>query len=131
MVNKCIALNCDYNYDSERKRRKLLTEYEKISIFAFPKHKENPEKRVKWIAKVPRENWHPKNESKLFICEKHFQENDIVATSTDSNNRHKQKKQSEVLGHKRLKEDTVPCIWLGSPHLSKNYFPSSHHVCVK
>ena len=61
----------------------------------------------------------PKNESKLFICEKHFQESDIVATSTDSNNRRKRKKQSEVLGHKRLKEDAVPCLWPGSPHLSK------------
>ena len=92
MVNKCIARNCHYNYDSERKRRKLRTEYEKISIFAYPKHEENPEKRAKWIAKVPRENWHPKNESKLFICEKDFQESDIVATSTDSNNRRKRKK---------------------------------------
>ena len=24
-----------------------------------------------------------------------------------------------MLGHKRLKEDAVPCIWPGSPHLSK------------
>ena len=41
-MNKCIVPNCDYNYDSERKKRKLRTEYEKISIFAFPKHEENP-----------------------------------------------------------------------------------------
>ena len=44
-MNKCIAPNCDYNYDSEGKKRKLWTEFEKISIFAFPKHKEKSRKK--------------------------------------------------------------------------------------
>ena len=45
MVNKCIAPNCDYNYDSERKRRRMR----QIPIFAFPNYDDNPEKRVQWI----------------------------------------------------------------------------------
>ena len=93
-----------------------MRKYRYLHFQTTRKIQKNP---AKWIVKVPRENLHPKNESKLFICEKHFQESDIVATSTDSNNRRKRKKQSEVLGHKRLKEDAVPCIWPGSPHLSK------------
>ena len=45
----------------------------------------------------------------------------IVTTSTDQKtNKRNGKKESVVLNHKRLKEDTVPCIWPGAPlHLSQ------------
>ena len=57
MVNKCVAPNCDCKYESEKKKRALNCNNETIGIFEFPKHVVDPEKRSRWIARVPRENW--------------------------------------------------------------------------
>ena len=124
MVNKCVAPACNYNYESERKRRKLQPPGERTGIFEFPKHNNEPEKRARWIACVPRENWLPTDTQALHICEKHFQVCDVVTSSTDSNNRRKRKKGSDALSRKRLRDDAVPCIWPGVPsHLSKIVSP--------
>ena len=121
MVNKCVAPNCDYNYESEKKKRALNRNNETIGIFEFPKHVVDPEKRSRWIGHVPRVNWYLSKTQKLHLCENHFRPEDVITKSTDSNNRHKRKKGSDSL--KRLKADALPCIWPGAPHLSKLTFP--------
>ena len=105
---------------SEKTSPKMPSVPKKISTFGFPKHKTEPERRASWIARVPRENWHPKDDAKIFLCEKHFLPTDIIVTSSDTNSRRKRKKTTEMLTHKRLKDSAMPCIWPGSPlHLSK------------
>ena len=119
MVNKCVAPNCDYNYESEKKKSALNCNNETIGIFEFPKHVVDPEKRSRWIACVPNENWYVSKTQKLHFCENHFRPEDVITKSTDSNNRRKRKKGSDSLKRKRLKADALPCIWPGAPHLSK------------
>ena len=69
---------------------------------------------------MPRDNWHPKGDSNIFLCEDHFLSSDIVSASTDSNTRRKRKRSNDALSKKRLKDDAVPCIWPGLPaHLTK------------
>ena len=66
MVNKCVVLNCDYNYESEKKKRALNCNNETIGMFEFPKHVVDPGKR--WIARVPSENWYVSKTQKLHFA---------------------------------------------------------------
>ena len=89
-------------------------------MFEFPDHKTDQQRRATWIARVPRDNWHPKEDSNIFLCEDHFLSSDIVSASTDSNPRRKRKRNSDALSKKRLKDGAVLCILPGLPaHLTK------------
>ena len=92
---------------------------EKKALFGFPKHDVDPEKRARWIARVPRKKWNPSEKSDLFLCENHFLSRDIITTSTDTNIR-RTKMSSGELKRKRLTDDAMPCIWPDAPeYLSK------------
>ena len=129
MVNKCQAPECNYNYESERKKRKSQPKWERISIFEFPKHKDDPERRRKWISRVPRV-WNPKDDQSLFICEKHFRPEDIIRESTDTNSRRKRKKDSNQLYTKRYSDIAIPCIWPDAPSHLTNVTPSRVTTCA-
>ena len=60
MPFKCCTSNCKNGYDSDRlcKEKEGITE--ELHFFKFPAHKTQPQKRVKWILKVPRDDWKPK-----------------------------------------------------------------------
>ena len=98
-----------------------------LHLFKFPDKEKEPERRSEWISKVPRADWTPENEKKLYLCELHFQEEDIIRYSTDSNARRKRKKTTaeqssdgpRKLERPRLKPGAFPRIWPGAEHLSK------------
>ena len=76
-----------------------------------------------WIARVPRENWNPKENANIFLCERHFMPSDIINGSMDSNSRRKKNKTSKLYQN-RIKEDALPCIWPDLPaHLTKVITP--------
>ena len=119
MVNKCVATKCKYNYDSERRKRNEQPVEERTGIFEFPSHQHQPECRRRWIARVPRKDWKPRVDQKIFICEDQFRPIDIVRESKDSNPRRKRKRDTQNLQRKRYSDDAIPCIWPQAPaHLS-------------
>ena len=139
MPNTCSAPGCKAGYKPSKKRKKTDgpddavddannpsgddDAEEKISLFSFPSHDSAPERRARWISRVPRDEWHPGEKAKIFLCEKHFHASDIITDSIDSNSRRKKTKQSKLC-HKRLKDDAVPCIWPTLPgHLTKIVTP--------
>ena len=136
MPNSCRAPGCKAGYKPRKKKRKkdidssdsetdtaTVAGGEKITLFSFPSHKSEPERRARWIARVPGDDWHPKEDENIFLCEKHFMPNDILDESTDSNSRRKKKKNSK-LSRKRVKDDALPCIWPDLPeHLTKVVTP--------
>ena len=117
MTKSCCAPRCRnwYKKNARRKRRKTkrrvttlrklktkeLLVMMKISMFEFPDHKTDQQRRATWIARVPRDNWHPKEDSNIFLCEDQFLSSDIVSASTDSNPRRKRKRSSGALSKKR------------------------------
>ena len=56
MVYKCCAPNCHSGYET-----KIGKNNEIVSIFKFPGHDKDPEKRALWIARVPRKGCKPDN----------------------------------------------------------------------
>ena len=81
-------------------------------------------KRARWIARIPRKDWHPTEKSNLHICERHFLPSHIISESIDKNNRRKRKRGNNELAHKHLTDDAVPCIWPNTPaYLSKESTP--------
>ena len=82
MTNSCCAPNCENGYKPKKKKKKnikqnqeenlgdteenepeendLITGKKKVSVFVFPSHEEEAERRATWISRVPRDNWHPK-----------------------------------------------------------------------
>ena len=76
-------------------------EKRKIYMFEFPDQKTDQQRRVTWIACAPLDNWHPKEDSNIFLCEDHFLSSDIVSASTDSNPWRKRKRSSDALSKKR------------------------------
>ena len=134
MPNTCAAPGCRTGYKPKKRRKTSLpdsekdeeeaqenddSETEKLSIFIFPSHEKEPERRKTWIAKVPRKDWKPRETDKIYLCEKHFMPTDIIIESTDTNNRRKRKKDSNTLTQKRLRENAIPCNWPNNPaHLS-------------
>ena len=110
MPNSCRAPGCKAGYKPRKKKRKkdidssdsetdtaAVAGGEKITLFSFPSHKSEPERRARWIARVPRDDWHPKEDESIFLCEKHYMPNDIIDESTDS-----------IIGVKRRK--TLNCL---------------------
>ena len=96
MPNTCRAPNCNTGYRPRKKQRKEnddadgdpadeipVTDEKKFALFKFPAHKDDPEKRAKWIARVPRDEWKPAHDTDLFLCEKHFLASDIVEETID------------------------------------------------
>ena len=97
MPNRCRAPNCNTGYRPRKKQRKEnddtdgdpadeipVTDEKKFALFKFPAHKDDPEKRAKWIARVPRDEWKPAHDTDLFLCEKHFLASDIVEESMET-----------------------------------------------
>ena len=85
MVNKCVVVGCDYNYDKRRKRdatgnllsisttdsecnETASSDIQRTGIFHFPK---NDELNQKWTKFVSRKGWRPTNNS--VICSSHFE----------------------------------------------------------
>ena len=112
MPFRCQALECDYNYDSEIKRRENQAPEDRRAIFEYPKLGINAEQRKILLRTIPRD-WRPKDDQRVRLCESHFRPEDIITHSKDSNNR--RKREEKKLKRRRLKDDAVPCIWSGAP----------------
>ena len=52
-----------------REKRTKKEMHQKESVFKFFN---DPEKRGRWIARVPREDWHANENYKIYLCGKHF-----------------------------------------------------------
>ena len=85
MVNKCVVICCDYNYEKRRKRDAvgyllpgLNDEADKhkqcTGIFHFPKNDEALNQ--KWVKFVNRKEWKPSNNS--VICSGHFESKNLL-----------------------------------------------------
>ena len=117
MSNRCQAPACDYNYDSEIKKRNEQLPEDRRGIFEFPKPKTDPEKRKQLLSSIPRE-WRPHEKQVVHLCEAHFRPEDVITHSTDSNSR--RQKEPKKLKRKRITDDAVPCIWPGTPSYLTN-----------
>ena len=77
-----------------------------------------------WLRSIPRE-WDPDidiSSARIYVCEKHFNDNDFQTDRTDSHSTRKKVK-GKQLKRKRLKKDVVPSKWPGIPsYLSKEPF---------
>ena len=71
MPNRCQAPACDYNYDSEIKKRNDPLPEDRRGIFEFPKPKTDPEKRKQLLSSIPRE-WRPHEKQVVHLCEAHL-----------------------------------------------------------
>ena len=112
----CCAPRCRNGYKKRQAKKKknqtesddakkvenegIVGDGEKEEMFEFLDHKIDHQRRATWIAHVPRDNWHPKEDSNIFLCEDHFLSSDIVSASTDSNPRRKRKRSSDALSKK-------------------------------
>ena len=78
MVNKCVVVGCDYNYEKRRKRDAVgnllpglydeaFKHKQCTGIFHFPKNDETLNQ--KWVKFVSRKEWKPSNNS--VICSGH------------------------------------------------------------
>ena len=129
MTNSCCAPNCREGYNPKKKKRNESSETtvtseltKKVTLFSFPKHDTEPEKRAQWIARVPLKNWNPKTSAKIYICERHFQPHHIISERSDTNKRRKRKKDS-MLSYKRLTSNAIPSLWLDTPsYLSRTSY---------
>ena len=66
MVRKCSVVGCRGNYD----KRKGSSDYNKVSVFRFPK---DAERLRKWLKKIPQANLKAENiTDNMGVCEKHF-----------------------------------------------------------
>ena len=65
MPFKCCAPYCKNGYDSFRLHEKREGITEELHFFKFPAHKTEPQKRVEWISKVPRNDWKPKEKEDI------------------------------------------------------------------
>ena len=115
MPNRCQAPRCDYNYDSEIKKRESQEPEDRRGVFEYPKPGTDPVKRKQLLQSIPRDEWDPSEAKSVFLCEAHFRPEHVISTSTDSNNRRKRNKSTTKLKRKRLTDDAVPCIWPGAP----------------
>ena len=78
MTDSCCAPGCTNGY-KKRKKKKIQTDCanadkdenegvyddekakkKKVSMFEFPDQKTEQQRRATWIARVPRDDWHPK-----------------------------------------------------------------------
>ena len=83
MVIKCVVSRCNFNYDKDKKTT--------ASLFGFPKHDFDTERRRKQILTVTRNNRKACEKYPIFICKKHFRPEDIVSKSKESNTPQKRK----------------------------------------
>jgi hypothetical protein len=120
MPDRCQAPNCDYNYNSEIKKRKSQSVEERRGIFEYPKaNVKDQDSRRKFLSHIPR-HWSPGENQVIHLCESHFKPEDVISHSTDSNPRRKRKKETTKLKHKRIKDGAIPCIWPGAPSYLTN-----------
>ena len=91
MPNSCRAPGCNVGYKPRKKKQKKndaeldeeIADTEKYALFKFPTHEDDPERRARWIAQVPGDNWKPKDAAEIFLCEKHVMPSDIIEESMD------------------------------------------------
>ena len=114
MPDRCQAPGCDYNYESEIKKRKSQNPEDRRGIFEFPKSNVDSATRKKLLSRIPRE-WCPAENQTIHLCESHFRPEDVIKESTDSNPRRKRKKETKKLKRKRITDDAIPCKWPGNP----------------
>ena len=130
MANKCVALRCDFNYDSERENRQLQPKHERLSLFEFPKHNVDAERRRKWILRVPRMIGNQVKNNLSSFAKNHCRTEDIISENTDSNNQRKRKKKLSQLHNKRYSKTAIPCIWPGAPSYLTNAAPCRTTSCT-
>ena len=101
MPNTCSAPGCKACYKPSRKKSKNedinsndnnqnadlthCSDSDKVALFVFPLHDSEPDRRARWIARVPCSDWNPSQNANIFLCEKHFCASDIIVSSMDSN----------------------------------------------
>ena len=77
MPNCYCSPGCKVGYKPQKKKLKKddkeVATDESHALFRFL-----PERRAKWVARVPRDNWNPNDNTNLFLCDKHFMPSDIL-----------------------------------------------------
>ena len=115
---KCSAPGCRTGYSSKTNTEN--NEGNNISLFKFLDKEKSPDRRKTWVARVPRIDWSPTDNSRL--CEKHFLPSD-VKTERDDKTRGRTSKRGD-LTRKVLKAGVIPKIWPNLPsHLTKDVAP--------
>ena len=108
---KCVAPGCRTGYSKEDANNV------NVSLFKFPDKERSPERRKRWIARVPRKDWSPSENSRL--CEKHFLPQDFKSKRKDKT-RGRTSKRGE-LTRKVLNAGVIPSVWPNLPiHLTKD-----------
>ena len=113
MPSTCCVPKCKSGYRSDSS--------ENIKLFKVPV---DETRRELWLRSIPRE-WDPDidiSSARIYVCEKHFNDNDFQTDRTDRHSTRKKVK-GKQLKRKRLKKDVVLSKWPGIPsYLSKEPF---------
>ena len=113
MPSTCCVPKCKSGYRSDSSKN--------IKLFKVPVDETQCEL---WLRSIPCE-WDPDidiSSARIYVCEKHFNDNDFQTDRTDRHSTRKKVK-GKQLKRKRLKKDVVPSKWPGIPsYLSKEPF---------
>ena len=119
MTNSCCAPNCWEGYKPKKKKHNENSEgtetskvsTKKFTLFSFPKHDTEPEKRAQWIARITLKK------TGILLPVQRFTFVNVIFIHIIFH------KKNATLIHKRLTPDAIPSLWPDTPsYLSKTSY---------